>query len=194
MSDAQKLSFQASLNRVGQARAADAIQRLGKSLPCSVTAISGALVTVKFELTTEYTLPKIQMPVIGSEYIRLPVKVGDKGIVMACDANIGHISGLGGATPPDLTQPGNLSALIFVPIGNKFWSAVADPTAVTIYGAGGVTLKDEGGQASMTLKPGTVVILAAGSAVSAGVVNQDCLCSYTGAKHPMASATIKVSL
>lgn len=101
----------------------------GKFLPCSVAAISQPttgnsipIVTVNFELASDFTLPQVTMPVIGSEYIRYPVRVGDKGICISADTSIGNITGLG-ATTSTLTQPGNLSSLVFVPVGNVNFSA-----------------------------------------------------------------------
>ncbi|KAA0888775.1 hypothetical protein [Oryzomonas rubra] len=40
---------------------------------------------------------------------------------------------------------------------------------------------------------GTVEIDGSGSGAVAGVVQGDCLCAYTGKKHPMVSSTVKVS-
>ncbi|EJH9638887.1 hypothetical protein NGB03_003057, partial [Listeria monocytogenes] len=45
-----KLPLQRSLNRVAIARAAQAIEDTGNALPCRVTKVSGAIVTVEFEL------------------------------------------------------------------------------------------------------------------------------------------------
>lgn len=194
MSDQQKISLQSSLNRVGMARAADAIRILGKALPCSVVSRTGQIATVKFELNTNFTLPQITLPIFGAEYIRLPIKAGDKGVVFPVDAGIGHISGLGAATPPDMTAPGNLSALVFCPIGNKNWASVSDPNAVTIYGPNGVVLEDTNGQSSIKVQPGSVVILAAGVSTSTGIVTKECICSFTGAPHPMSSINNKASL
>ena len=107
----------------------NAEQLQGKFLPCSVVSInqpsagnSVPIVTVKFEVATEFTLPLVTMPVIGGEYIRQPVRVSDKGIVISADTHIGNVTGLG-ATTATLTQPGNLAALVFVPVGNVNFSA-----------------------------------------------------------------------
>lgn len=152
----QKLIFGRSLNQVAMNRAADAIQLLGKALPASVVSVSGAIVTVKFELTSAYTLPQVTIPLFGPEYIRYPIKAGDKGMVLPADVFIGNMSGLGIGTP-DLTAPGNLSALVFLPIGNKNWSSV-DPNAVTAYGPNGVVIRDTANQSSVVVLPGSVVV------------------------------------
>lgn len=156
MSNAQKLWLQKSLNQVAINRAADAIQLLGKALPASVASVNGAIVTVKFEISSSYTLPQVDIPLFGPEYIRYPIHVGDKGVVYPCDAFIGQMSGLGEGTP-DTTQPANLSALVFFPIGNKTWSAV-DPDAVTVYGPNGVVIRDQASHSSVAVLPGSVTI------------------------------------
>jgi len=159
MSNSQKVNFQQSLNQAAINRAADAIQLLGKALPASVVSINGAIVTVKFEVLTErpkYNLPHVTIPLFGSEYVRLPIHAGCKGIVLPADAFIGNMSGLGIGTP-DLTQPANLSALVFLPIGNSGWSTV-DPNAVTVYGPNGVVMRDSANQSSVVVLPGSVMI------------------------------------
>jgi hypothetical protein len=103
----------------------------GKSLPATVAAIDGSIVTVNFEVTSPFTLPQVKCPLFGPEYIRYPVRVGDKGFVVAADARLGGVSGLGGGTA-DLSQPSNLGALVFFPIGNaKFYPV--DATALVLY-------------------------------------------------------------
>ena len=107
----------------------NAAQLQGKFLPCSVVAITEPttnnavpVVTVNFEVASEFTLPQVTMPVIGSEYVRHPIRVGDKGICIAADTHIGNVTGLGDTTST-LTQPANLAALVFVPVGNVNFSA-----------------------------------------------------------------------
>src|SRR5271157_5547466 len=92
----QKTPLGASLNIVGIRSANNAIQRLGKVMPCSVIAVTGAIVTVKFEVTAApFTFPKVTMPVFGPEYIRYPIQIGDKGMAVSADVYIGQMSGLG---------------------------------------------------------------------------------------------------
>jgi len=73
------------------------------------------------------------MPIAESKYIRLPVQIGDKGIILSASTNIGNVSGLGAGTPnlsiSDI--PGNLSACVFVPVANAKWPTV-DPNTVYI--------------------------------------------------------------
>lgn len=136
--NAQKVPFQVSMNRFAEKKAADAIQVLGKSLPASVVSVDGAIVTVKFELTNiPFTLPNVTIPLFGPSYIRYPIQKGDAGVVIAVDARIGGISGLGSGTA-DLTAPANLSALFFMPIGNANWDSVT-PGALVLKNAAAAT-------------------------------------------------------
>lgn len=144
-------------NRWARKLALDAIQQTGRALPCSVVAATGALVTVKFEiLSNGVTLDNTEMPLFGPEYIRYPIQPGDKGVCFPVDAQIGAMCGLS-AGVADLTQPANLAALVFFPIGNALWSTV-DPNAVTIYGPNGVVLRDQASTTTFTLTPAGLTV------------------------------------
>lgn len=156
MADGQKTPIAQSLTRVAVKRINDAMQQFGRALPCSVVAIDGAIVTVKFEVNTHFTLPKITIPLFGPEYIRYPIQVGDKGFTVPADVFLGSISDLGIGTA-DLSTPGNLSALVFFPIGSKNWDAV-DPNSVTIYGPNGVVLRDTGSNSTIVLTPSSIIL------------------------------------
>ena len=147
-----------ALNEFASKAINDAFQLTGKGLPCSVVSVSGAIVTVKFEINSAFTLPNVTMPLFGPEYIRYPIQKGDKGTVVPFDAYLGGMSGLGGGVA-DLTQRANLSTLVFLPIGNKLWTSV-DPNAVTIYGPNGVVLRDTGSNSIITLTPSSITIVA----------------------------------
>lgn len=141
MSDnVQKTAVQDTLNEFARRKAADAIQQTGRSLPATVVKANGSIVTVKFEVNSVFTLPNVTIPLFGPEYIRYPIQPGDKGFVVAADAYLGGMSGLGGGTA-DLSQLANLAALVFFPIGNTSFFAV-DPQAVVIYGPNGVSIRD----------------------------------------------------
>lgn len=140
--NAQVTPFVRSINRFAEQKVREAIGLLGYSLPASVTAVSGSIVTVKFELNTPFTLPSVTVPLAGAEYIRMPTQVGDKGFVVPANARLGGVSGLGGGTA-DLSTPGNLSALVFFPIGNKGWDATDNPNQVVIYGPDGVVIRSK---------------------------------------------------
>lgn len=160
MSNAQKLSLSRSLNRVGHIKVLDAIQITGKSLPCSVTAVSGSIVTVKFELEPSkmpFTLPEVTVPHAGPEYIRYPTQVGDKGVVISIDTYLGGISGLGGGVA-DLAVRGNLSALIFLPVASTDWFTTPDAEAVVVYGPNGVILRDTKGDTTVVVTKESITL------------------------------------
>lgn len=157
MSAPQKVPLSGSLNTFARGRARDALQNTGRSLPCSVVSVKGAIVQVRFEVQSVFTLPNVTIPLFGPEYIRYPIQPGDKGIVISADAYIGGVSGLGGGVA-DLTPRGNLAALVFVPIGNTAWSAV-DGQAVVVYGPNGVVLRDTGAKVTFTLTPSGIAIV-----------------------------------
>jgi len=143
-----------SLSNATQTKILDAITLSGKALPCHVISAQGAMITVAFDLQSTYTLPQITIPLFGPVYIRYPIQPGDLGIVIPADARLGYTSGQGGGLA-DLSQPANLAALVFLPIGNTQWSAV-DPNAVTIYGPNGVVLRDTGSHSTFVLTPTTI--------------------------------------
>lgn len=164
----QKTPYGQAMNEFARSKALDAIQQSGRSLPAVVTKVQGAIVTVKFEITGPFTLPPVTVPTIGSEYVRHPIQVGCKGFVIAADAYLGGMSGIGGGTA-DLTQRANLTALVFAPIGNKDWVSV-DGQKVVIYGPTGVTLRDQGNHCILTLTPtGISVTVPSGNNMSISV-------------------------
>ena len=165
--NSQKTPFVRSLNDVAQRRALDAIEVLGRALPASVVAVSGSIVTVKFELIGPFTLPQVTCPMLGAEYIRYPTQVGDKGIVRPIDTYLGGISGLGGGIA-DLTIPANLSSLIFEPIANANWSATDDPNAVVIYGPNGAIIRNTANTVAINATGTKVVITVPAGAVQIG--------------------------
>jgi hypothetical protein len=160
----QKTPLGSSFNRISREVAATAIQQIGRALPCSVVAVSGQIVTVKFEISTEFTIPQVTIPIAGAEYIRFPTQIGDKGFVLPADAYLGGISGLGGGVA-NLTPPMNLAALVFFPIGSKFFSSV-NPNAVVIYGPDGVVLRDTGSAAVITLIPASITMTLGASSLT----------------------------
>lgn len=153
----QKTPFTESMSRFSESKAAAALQLTGRELPCSVVSVQGAIVTVKFEVQDPViTLPNVTVPLFGPEYIRYPIQPGDKGVVFSLDAYIGGMSGLGSGVA-SLTQPSNLSALVFFPIGNNKWVAV-DPQAVVLYGPNGIVLRDTNSGCTFTLRPTGITI------------------------------------
>lgn len=152
-----KTPFGRTINQVAEAKVAQAIQQLGKALPCSVVAVSGSIVTVKFEVAGPFTLNNVTMPMFGPEYIRYPIQVGDKGVTIPADAYLGGMSGLGGGVA-GMTLPANLSALVWLPISNQAWSSV-DPNTVTIYGPNGVVLRNTASTSTLVLTPAGIAMV-----------------------------------
>lgn len=146
-----KVPFAQSMAATINEKAAQAIGNLGLSLPCSVVAVNGSIVTVNFliqqPVTVEnpFTLPNVTCPIFGPEWIRYPVQVGDLGFVVPADAYLGGVSGLGGTMTADLSQPSNLGALVFFPIGNKNFAGPLDANKLELYGKTGVVIKDKQG-------------------------------------------------
>jgi hypothetical protein len=144
------------LSQSQQDKIFDALMQSGKGLPCHVTAVNGALITVAFDINSIFTLPQITVPLFGPEYIRYPIKAGDLGTCVASDACLSYTSGQGGGLA-DLSAPANLEALYFQPIGNKNWVGV-NPQQVTIYAPQGCLIRDTANDASINLTPGNVTV------------------------------------
>ena len=157
MTISQRLNFAKSMNNFAEVKIAEAMELVGKVLPATVVSQSGKMITVSFSLTNiPFTLPQVTSPLFGQEYVRYPMQPGDRGIVIPADTYIGGMSGLGGGVA-DLTQPMNLSALVYLPISNTEWQDV-DGQVVTVYGPEGVTLRDSGSNTTFLLKPGSIAI------------------------------------
>lgn len=174
--NAQVTPIGRSLNKIARGKALDQIQQTGRSLPCVVVGITGAIVTVSFQVTaqpgqTAITIPNATIPIMESEYVRLPIQVGCKGFAIAADAYLGGMSGLGGGTATTV-QNANLSALAFAPIGNSTWTTV-DGSVLTMYGPNGVKLSDQGGASIVSITPTEISLTSGGHSIvisSAGVV------------------------
>ena len=140
--NAQKIPFIRSINQFAENKWDSLIDLEGKAIPASVTAIvgnTGTIVTVKVEVTTNYTIPPVTIPVFGPQWMRMPLQVGDMGVVFPADTSIGNVSGLGPAKV-DLSKPANLSALVFFPVGNTNFPARMNQNRFELYGPDGVIL------------------------------------------------------
>lgn len=153
MANTQKTPFQRVLNRIIEGRTSDILSLLGKSLPASVESIdaTGTIVTCKFQVQTDLTLPTVTVPVFGPEYIRYPIQAGCKGVLFAASTVLGGVSGLGNGLAP-LTTPSNLSGLVFFPVGNSNFSNTDDPNFTVIYGPDGTIIRAASGTAKITVK------------------------------------------
>ena len=197
MSQAQKTPIAASLNRFAEKKIAEAFQLYGKSLPASVVSITNSIVTVKFELSTSFTLPQVTIPIYGPEYTRYPIQVGCKGVVLAMDASIGGMSGLSDIASPNLAAPANLQALVFLPIANQGWSNTDDPMAVLHYGPNGVILRDTGKNSFVIVTPTNVTIIGKSSVTiesgsSVMTLNSSGTYSITGTTGTIQASTLNI--
>lgn len=161
--NAQKTPLALTLPQFTQKKVLDAIQLLGKALPCTVVATNGWIVTVKFEIQSPnpnqpITLPQVTIPVAYPPYTYIPFQVGDPGICVPSDVYLGGISGLGGSVA-DLSLQANLSALVFVPCGNANTDAPTNANALELYGPQGVIVRDVGKNCVITLTPTTITVV-----------------------------------
>src|ERR1700692_698743 len=174
MANEQKTPMARSLPMFALARAAAEIAKRGQALPGHVTAITGDIVTINFDVAG-LTLPQVQMPLFGPEYIRYPVQVGDQGVAFPASVYIGGVSGLGTGTATDTIQ-GNLSTLVWFPIANKSWSTPPGSNANTLalYGHAGLLLLDSlTGNSSIKLTATGITLTFAGHTIvinSTGVI------------------------
>ena len=130
----QKTPLSRGLPKLAQRMAQDELEKRGWRLPGHVVAVSGPIVTVNFDVEG-LTLPQVKMAVATSKYMRAPIQINDTGYATTADAYLGGVTGLGGGTA-NLTKRGNLSNLVWVPLGNANWST-PDPTASVIESANG---------------------------------------------------------
>lgn len=166
--NAERLWLQDSLNQIAISHAAMAIGRLGKALPCRVTAVNGSIVTVAFEVTSSYTLPPITIPKAEGQWIRSPTQVGDLGLTQPSDVYLGGVSGLGGGSAT-MAQRANLSALVWVPVAGVAFPGVninaayvAGPEGAVVQTQNGVSVINVGTSGiTITNTNGTIVLTAA---------------------------------
>lgn len=153
-SGAQKTSLARSLEIFASRKAFSATSQLGQALPASVVSIaSPGTVIIKFEITnTVYTLDNIEVPVVGSQWVRLPIQPGTLGYCMTASAYLGGMSGIGGGAA-DLVPRGNLGMLVWTPIGNRNWTPSTDSNALDLNGPDGVIIRDTNSLCRIVIKP-----------------------------------------
>jgi hypothetical protein len=144
MSDnSQKLNQGAAAAALSSGRAFSQISGIGQSLPVALSKVVGGIVTGNFQMvsgtgqgsqqTGGFTLPPVEMPALMSQYLRLPLQPGEKGVTMGADTSIDNVSGLGRNTPQSYTRPANMGPSVFVPVANKDWETTK-PNYITMYG------------------------------------------------------------
>jgi hypothetical protein len=156
--------LQPNLNKHAQGQALQAIEQTGRALPCQVTAVDGALVTVKFLVTSPQTLAPLTLPRAESQWLRAPVQIGDFGFTVPADTYLGQISGQGGGQADTSVDYGNLSTLVFVPVASVNFPATPDPNKAWVNGPNGAELSDADKTVSVTCDKATgqVTITAGG--------------------------------
>lgn len=163
--NAERLWLQDTLNQLAIKQAAEATEKLGRALPCRVTAVNGSIVTVAFEVdSTPWTLPPVTIPKAEGPWIRSPTQVGDFGMTVPSDVYLGGISGLGGGTAT-MTRRGNLTALVWVPVAATSFAAV-DTTKAFVSGPTGVVMQTENGDCALTLTSAGLALTINGVTVS----------------------------
>jgi hypothetical protein len=147
------LWVQQKWNQIAEQRAHEAIQRTGRALPCSITAVNGSLVTVKFEVTYQFlntttgqmqtgTLPPLTLPRAEGQWARAPIQVGDVGMTLPADTLLGGISGQGTGTPDLSVQYPNLSTLVWIPVAATSFQTTPDSNKYWINGPNGFECSD----------------------------------------------------
>jgi hypothetical protein len=178
----QTLWLQQNLNALATNRALQEIERIGRALPCKVTAVDGSIVTVTFEVANApWTLPPLTLPKAESQWLRAPTQVGDFGLTLPADTFLGGISGLGSGVADLTVDYGNMSALVWVPVGSVNFSDTPNPDKVWANGPKGVRIGDaantnyidvdgETGTITVQLGSKTWTFTSAGFTMSTGVV------------------------
>lgn len=166
--NSQKLPLARALNQIAHKRALDVISRLGQALPCSVTAVSGSIVTVSCQVSGPYTIPQLTVPKAESQWMRTPTQIGDDGILVPTDSLLNAVSGQGGSAPNITSLIANLSALVFMPVGSKSFSAPDDPNAVLLYGPNGAIIRDASSASKIVLTPSGITATTPGAVTITG--------------------------
>lgn len=151
MSSGQKYPFNVALSEMIGRKTADDNAIGGRLLPAHVTAVSGQIVTVKFDVLPEQGVvyPSVTVPVATFPYIRYPIQVGDKGVTLCAEVSLANQCGLGKGLPSRAAPP-SMAALYFIPLAHVDFSEV-DPNKITLYGPDGAILRTEGFESSVTV-------------------------------------------
>jgi len=156
MSASTKKPLQRSLPVLLSGAINDGQQLQCQEWPCTVVDVDGAIVTVAFEVSSEFTLPQVTCPIAESRYVRIPVQEGDQGMVMAASTRLGGVTGLGSGLAP-LANPSNLGGLVFVPLGNKAWPTI-DANAVVLQAPNGAKILTDDGASEIIVDTGQVQV------------------------------------
>lgn len=139
MSNTQKYPPLKALTEMVNNLIEDRLDIKGKQLPCYVTDVDNQFVTVHFDMLPDgIVYPEITIPIMGWEYIRIPIQKGDKGVTLAADVSLRNISKQVGVANRSILP--SLTPLFFVPIANTQWSK-EDGKKVVIVGPEGAIIK-----------------------------------------------------
>jgi hypothetical protein len=133
----EQLWSQPNLNKVAQNRAADAIQQTGRALPCTVTEVNGALVTVQFDVIAPFTLWPLTLPKNEAPWARMPTQIGDRGMTQPADTLISTAAGISSGLPDVTVTYGNMSTLVWTPVANVNSPPTPDPNKYWTNGPNG---------------------------------------------------------
>lgn len=144
------------------------VQELGWELPCIVKAVDNThgIVTIEFQVqNAPFVLPEITIPVVGFQYIRFPIQVGEPGVTKKADVDLANIAGYT-TSPPDMSNSGNLTAVLqFMPTMNVKFTPVENPNVLYMYGPEGVVIYDINknsvvtvGQSEISIKHGSAEV------------------------------------
>lgn len=164
MANDEKLWLQRDIQELAKSAALEAIQSQGGlALPCQVIALNPSnpatgqplgysFVQVQFEVNIPYTkpdgtmgtyqLPPLILPKAEAQWMRAPTQVGDLGMTQALDTSHGGVSGMSAGVSNLGTSYGNLSTLVFVPMGNASFGAIPDPQKAWVNGPAGTVVSD----------------------------------------------------
>lgn len=151
MSSGQKYPFNVALSEMMGRKTADNNAIGGRLLPAHVVAVSGQIVTIKFDVLPEQGVvyPSVTVPVATFPYIRYPIQVGDKGMTLCAEVSLANQCGMGKGLPSRAAPP-SMAALFFIPLAHVNYSEV-DPNKITLYGPDGAILRTEGFESSITV-------------------------------------------
>ena len=151
--------LQADLSKAADKSIRAVMQQLGAALPCHVTAVDGQFVTVAFDLPqgAPWVLPDITIPKAEGSWINSPTQVGDPGMTVAAQAYLHPITGQYQGNPA-WRIPGNLDALVWIPVANV-GNKIPNQNAALVQGPDGAIIQTTQGTASsiVTNQSGTTV-------------------------------------
>lgn len=131
--DGVRLPEYKSLNQLADNATKNHSDLLGKIVPGTVVSFDGVFAVVNIEISSQNNYPQLKVPVLCSEYIRLPIQKGCRGFLIPLSVSIDHICGLG-QTAPGNAPTLNMSNMAFLPIASHTQQAFKDTETLYLYG------------------------------------------------------------